>query len=1570
MVLAFIFCVIFAFTLTAQVTPKAADNTYAHVSFARMAQAASQYMNGRYNDYATDSGYSLYSSPQHVGSAGGVLGYQHGAHGDAEFNLGDQNAINEVSYSVASLSTADSRFASSRVGPHYMGPYTGYWLLGTSLSQMGLDEVRGVSSTDNYRGFVYLITSALYLMSISLSAFFQLVFSMLKFANPFRLFFKSSTLQSTWGGIPTGQDWNATTINSHGNVVGAFTAGLSQVADNISGIYDTLYGLSMAVIIPVTIAITLFVWLLVKKGRQAGSTLKGLLIKVVFVCVGIPLMFMCYDTVICQMSDLSATKQAAGTKIIASTFFDFERWVYSGDIGADATSFYESSVNYMDMRYISPVLRIDSNTKLVSNYSLSKVRSLCYKMNAQYGAITGSTMLDDSDTYFQSYNTSGDLQSYHADMVKYMYTTDVNANDVTDDTISTILYMLERYGGGDIVTPGGFATRASSIGTESSDPYSIVVNQLSSNRRMFDEKIAGGYNVEYSNEAYVGSDIIVDYASDRFKGGRTSDIIGPGTTNRNDNRVELTKYYDKTNVERTHGFAYDLWGHGNLCIYHNADGQYYYYGCNGTTCNASVGLNGYRCFSPMTIYNYLSSNFSNEGVVAYSAELSSSSAVKGEHYAVTTVGSGLMKIIYLLDAITLMGCLTVIGYGYGFAMLFGNFKAIFKMIGDVMSGMLGSMRGIASVVILTLAMIIEIIVTCVLYTIVSDILLEIYNIIESPIAMLLQAFTTSVENDTFTTIITPLLGIIVIVLIITITLKLLTWRHAVVKATTETAAAMVNKFMNTNVVAPDLSANASGTAGLLGAAGIAAGLGMAAEGGALSGDKVAEGMHKDGWSQFAQGATGMLADNAQEAYDTINDKTGGKLDAAKEKLANDYGVSFGNGSGSTTGKDGEDISNNENPFEGMSDKQIAEDVYGVQYPEENAGADTDANTGANATANNTEAANPETTTPTDSEVTDGTVSDGGADGSGDAGSNGDANTTANNSVNLAKNGDGTNIEGDDVSLESAIEAANEADSNSPDFRPDNPDTAANNYIDQNEQMFLESLNGDSAGTTDIDTLPSSDSSEKYVTGDAAKDVAANITADTTPADAQTDGSLKVDTSGDSAIVADASNPAGQPDGKLSVDATGGAADNNPTYTLTNPDGSTTACQIVNSDTGLPYTAADAAAGANYTVLGSDGQVHVDANGNAFENMGAVTMMTTQSGQILSVVGPDGSASAVTAVTTGTTTAKVDVASIIGGQSGSGNQSGNGNGASNPTNIVTTAAVTAGGVAGTIIAQQTGNQTVSAATQSFAMINARPDSSGSGNGGTGGNGYGGQTINAYNYTSANTSATQVSNNSAVSSANNSAVVDNSSGGASFTAQTGGSFSNTYVGGGSSTVNASSYGNAGGAVTAGGTGGAGNVNTTNHGDFAENVLMQNNITVSVAGDAGASMSAVGSGGITQIVNDNHITTAPVDTGTPIVIGDVGGQTVIAADTFNSDNTVSTAHTTDSTINNTSANTPVVPTEPKADANKPDEDDEGDGLSGLNGLLNSVVDRVSTVANATVAATSAEMKNRKSAKKNNKK
>lgn len=928
--LAFIFCFIMVVSLTVSLMLDAdAANHVGSYAFSSISSSATQFFNksqspengsglpdiGLFRPTAADD-YTGIADRCYFGNAGGLLGYEDEFDSESSFVIAGTGSGNTVIYEYSSLrdnirlsGETNTSIASIFHGwePCYntaeiraqaaSSLFSGYGYFGYALSELGLDETAMGGGNNILRLIVGVLMMALYAMSVSVNVFFDLVFTILSWANPFRLFL---------GGLNEASDalryWTlGTTKIGEVTVIGTTTVGrgqnfgsavLSSVGEGISSLaglltrfYNLLMRFSILLIIPTMIIISIFTWLVVKKGGEFGKIFKPLAIRIVFVFIGVPLMFATYSAAIDTVRNFAAVSNSVSSEVVFSTFFDFESWVHTSRLGGSV------AYGLTDASSAIAVTLDGTGKPSVSGSSVANARKIAYMINRENynnsasgdlfgskdsflstGIYTEDTDAGISESSAKLLNSMSKYDSYFMNKNKYTY-----VNNVSSDAklIRAATNLLQRYIKGDVITAAGYQSKITSeILSTASDKT----------------------DVKYIQDAYTEYDACCSWYM--FDPDNASDFTaksGSGSTG--SSKVDNLTWTEAEMKSRAKDrFKYSSSGSEALTreILWNSGGLYVRYGTEDMMIKNRPVDSGKTSYglSAVAMYNYLSSSFDGSKITVYSAANTTSDQVQVGHYAVTSVGSGLIRIIYLLDALCLLGCITVLGYGYGFGLIMANFKVLMKLIPSIFSGMLGSLSGIAKSLALLAAMIVELMGTFILYYVSCELVFTIYSLVEGPLLVLLNRLFG--ENSVIGNLVPIIFGVVSCAVLLAITKKLLEYRVVICKAVTDACSDVIGKFVGGKVGRIDLHDGMS--AANIASMGISAGMVASAMVGGPSElrDKItALGKGEDG----TEGGEGLDVDGGLSG--TVDD-------AARD--ARNNGVKYGNGTGERVGFYGGDAS--------------------------------------------------------------------------------------------------------------------------------------------------------------------------------------------------------------------------------------------------------------------------------------------------------------------------------------------------------------------------------------------------------------------------------------------------------------------------------------------------------------------------------------------------------------------------------------------------------------------------------------------------------------------------------------
>ena len=143
---------------------------------------------------------------------------------------------------------------------------------------------------------------------------------------------------------------------------------------------------------------------------------------------------------------------------------------------------------------------------------------------------------------------------------------------------------------------------------------------------------------------------------------------------------------------------------------------------NGKLTTVTVEPDG---FSPLSIYNYLSSEFNGRSITMTSATNTSSLIARSNHYAVNLVGGGLLSFLYWLQTVFLMFTVSVVGIMYISGIIKDSVASAFSIIGNMFKVSVGVVNGIARIVGAFVLMLLSVFGTVFFYQIFKEILFAI-----------------------------------------------------------------------------------------------------------------------------------------------------------------------------------------------------------------------------------------------------------------------------------------------------------------------------------------------------------------------------------------------------------------------------------------------------------------------------------------------------------------------------------------------------------------------------------------------------------------------------------------------------------------------------------------------------------------------------------------------------------------------------------------------------------------------------------------------------------------------------
>lgn len=637
----------------------------------------------------TEAGLQAWSSIlNQPGSAGSFVGSPDRTKQESTdwlFSAADAANVSSVNYSAFNRDTRDD----GRVGTDQQNANSvdagveGYLLYGAMLSGMGFDTVTEADGGAAMgRSLSGLMMMAGYAGAGFVDVAFDSVVSVLQWTNPFR-FMVDAISNNTDPTFTAGME------GSTEEPPGAFD-GLREFFGTV---YDAMVKLGWMVTIPMFIAMTVAGMLLMRK-FDTSSKMKALAIRIAFLVVGLPLLGTSYTAGLDAMKGASGDAASAhATKVVLSTYVDFEAWVNGPRLQPPTTAqskgeFWWNEDNDAPNGATAAVAR-----KLALNINASNrpVWSSFTDPNIDKSASNGS------DTTWASSvsgrDSSGEL------------TEDTSVSD--PKVFTSTMELLNKFRSGDTVSAGGF---------ESSIKAGLI-------REM--EKYKGTPMEQESRET------IASWFQDLSSPEALSSMTGSDVDKMRNPLIEVADNASFT-ASRDPNTDYSVMTFGKgetsgACLNTTVvspewDGK--------ADSEARTACN----MSPLAMFNYLNTSFGPTSMNVYTPGQTTSSWAREAHSSVTAIGTGPAQFMYWFSAMTMLVSFTIIGLAYAMMMMISSIKRGIQLLGSVPFATLGFVAGIAKCVIYTAAMFLEILGTIFIYKVVQELIVVIPTILERPLA--------------------------------------------------------------------------------------------------------------------------------------------------------------------------------------------------------------------------------------------------------------------------------------------------------------------------------------------------------------------------------------------------------------------------------------------------------------------------------------------------------------------------------------------------------------------------------------------------------------------------------------------------------------------------------------------------------------------------------------------------------------------------------------------------------------------------------------------------------------------
>jgi hypothetical protein len=706
-------------------SPASADDQKERDNYSlyQLASNASSYFSEK-NSPSNDKGMHenwkpVTSSPA---SGGSMLGYA-----DSEFSLG--NIVGwffaEVSGSSQTV-TYETLAAKDDKGDAKYSGMLDYAHFGAANADLGLDTMSSGIGGQIVSVIGGSIIWVLYALALAVGTLFYVILQFLKLINPFMWFYSAvAAVNPTLAEGMTGGDTGG--------------GALSGLQHWISGWYGLLVDISWQVLVPIFIGF-LLIGLVMFKKMDRGSAIKKLIVRVVFIGVGLPLIGSMYTSVLDKFDNSVLGQHAGPTRVVLSTYVDFEAWMMNDRLG------------------IPDQATVSWNGDQASSDAMMSVRTSALAINKQshgatFNGIGIGTKANDAESAWK------------------------------DGTVS--------------------------VGTGASDDFKAVFSTFG---------IIGKYIA--SNEI-AASDFESGIKSSITQLDESADVKKSWFVDK-DSYGDVEDFGEEKGPEPVDHPVISTDGTGLTSSRPGMDSTVFTTTGTKSSCGFTVGKTPSSCnLSPLAAYNYLNTGFTPSSLNMYSSNNATSGFTRESHMAVSQVGTGPAKFMYWSNAATVLGSIVLLGFWYAIGMLAGSVKRIFGLVAAVPFATLGAMAAIAKVIVYSMALILEVLLTLFIYQFVSEFLISVPDIMAGPVSSFMSPGGLW-GSAALGGIIVVILTLISSLLIMGITFALLRVRKTVLQAMDEVVTKLVDKFLETNTVPkpdkgglmPALAAGAGAGAGM------------------------------------------------------------------------------------------------------------------------------------------------------------------------------------------------------------------------------------------------------------------------------------------------------------------------------------------------------------------------------------------------------------------------------------------------------------------------------------------------------------------------------------------------------------------------------------------------------------------------------------------------------------------------------------------------------------------------------------------------------------------------------------
>lgn len=590
-----------------------------------------------------------------AGNAGGMLGY-------AEILSDDTGIVGWLmnSYTTASATItydqlmhvvgdgSDSVYQAGQNNPFFQ--YAGY---GEVLTEMGLISTIRPGLGEGLRFVSSGLMLLVYLLANAAPFLFRGALMILTTLNPFRLF--------------------ETVINGTASADLGFISG---IAEYVGSIYEVVQDFSIVVLLPAFLATTVFSVLVFRKG-SAMKKFSRYAVRVFMLFAGLPLIGATYTGLIEDLDSQVSVGSEYADYLVLSSYVDFENWVkYSRLAPPEDSNIRNPRYGEDEERSISDRAMILEVNGTRANNDRAQALKNRYSSTSEIGKI------------FEEGGTRTDVDGE-------------SMSPEEKESFTKVYSMLTRH-----------MTSAKYTSSDYDGEVSGQIQRIRSANRSEenDENIVKMFSLSASDNRTWSSKL------NPFDG--DEEWMKPIHWNGEDNDVNssakglFTEGNALNSLFQFGTYRMNIYNSGDLR--YNVGEGYVVPAMPSVVSDKSAPIGATRAetvggLSPIAMYNFLNTTFSNTGLTVYSPQRTSSDLSRDAYAAVTFGGSGVSSFTRWVENLTVMLSLALLSIAYGVMMVSVAIKNLPRILTGVFGTALGSIAFTTKLLISTAVLIIQVI---------------------------------------------------------------------------------------------------------------------------------------------------------------------------------------------------------------------------------------------------------------------------------------------------------------------------------------------------------------------------------------------------------------------------------------------------------------------------------------------------------------------------------------------------------------------------------------------------------------------------------------------------------------------------------------------------------------------------------------------------------------------------------------------------------------------------------------------------------------------------------------------